>query len=224
MPGQYACLTVADTGCGIDKQILDKVFDPYFTTKEKGKGTGLGLAAVKGIINNCKGDVRIRSAPGQGTRVDVYLPIVEMDAAEQHGGDIRPIRGGAERILLVDDEEGVARMMKVMLKRLGYSVTAQTNCLDSLRVFRNNPASFDLVISDMTMPNMNGLQFADKIRNIRPEIPIIICTGFSDQINEEKCQALGIQGLVKKPVITQEMATAIRAVLEDPNQPVKATQ
>ena len=223
LPGQYACLTVADTGSGIHKENLDKVFDPYFTTKKKGKGTGLGLAVVKGIVNNCKGDVRIHSVPGQGTRIEVYLPIIEMGAEEQHSRDVQPVRGGSERILLVDDEEGVAKMMNVMLQRLGYSVSFHTNCLDSLQAFRNSPASYDLVISDMTMPHMNGLQFASKIRIIRSEIPIIICTGFSDQVNEEKCKAIGIQGLVKKPVITRIMATAIREALEETKQFAKTT-
>ena len=223
LPGRYACLTVTDTGSGILKENLDKVFDPYFTTKKKGKGTGLGLAVVKGIVNNCKGDVRIHSTPGQGTRIEVYLPIIEVGTEEQDQLEIRPVPGGSERILLVDDEEGVARMMNVMLERLGYSVSFHTNCLDCLQAFRNSPRSYDLVISDMTMPNMNGLQFAGQIRTIRPEIPIIICTGFSDQINEEKCKTLGIQELVKKPVITQKMATAIRAALEDLKRPDKMT-
>jgi CheY-like chemotaxis protein len=124
------------------------------------------------------------------------------------------VKGGSERILLVDDEEVVARMMKLMLERLGYQASMYTSCLDSLRAFKASPDAFDLVISDMTMPNMTGLQLAREIRTVRPGIPIIICTGFSEQINEEKCQALGIQGLVKKPVITSKMASAIRGAFE----------
>jgi signal transduction histidine kinase len=215
LPGDYVCLTVADTGSGIKPDLLEKIFDPYFTTKEKGKGTGLGLSVVRGIIRHCRGDIRVISTPGTGTKMQVYLPIIERHAVEQSEIVGLLTKGGSERILFVDDEEGVVRMMTLMLERLGYAVTSRTGSLDALETFKTAPDRFDLVITDMTMPNMNGVQLATEIRSIRPTIPIIICTGFSDQIDDARCRRMGLQGLVKKPVITRVIAETIRTALGD---------
>ena len=217
-PGEYARLIVSDTGIGIEKDVLDKIFDPYFTTKETGKGTGLGLWVVQGIIKSSKGDIRIYSEPGKGTEIHVYLPIMEREVDDKSIDWSGPIQGGKEKILLVDDEEAIVRIEKQMLERLGYQVTARTESVEALEAFKANPDSFDLIVTDMAMPDMTGVQLTREIRNIRPEIPIIICTGFSNQINEEKSKALGIQGFVMKPVINREIAEVIRKVFDKPEE------
>ena len=214
VPGTYACLAVSDTGCGIEKDILDKIFDPYFTTKEKNKGTGLGLSVVHGIVKNYGGDIHIRSEPGKGTEFHVYLPIIESQIEEGAKDSIDSIQGGTEEILLVDDEEAIVRMERKMLKQLGYEVTTRAGSIDALEAFKANPDRYDLIITDMTMPNMTGIQLAQEIKKIKPEVPVIICTGFSNQIDEEKCKAMGIQGYVMKPIISKEFAGTIREVLD----------
>ena len=214
-PGEYAHLTVADTGIGIEKDVMDKIFDPYFTTKEKGKGTGLGLSVVQGIVKSCNGDIRIYSEPGKGTEVHVYLPIMDRKADDIQTDRRESIQGGTEKILLVDDEETIVRMEQQMLERLGYRVTIRTGSVDALEVFKAHPDSFDLVFTDMTMPNMTGVQFAVEIKKIRPDIPVILCTGFDYQINDETSKALGIQGFVMKPVIMKEIAETIRKALDN---------
>ena len=219
VPGAYACLTVSDTGVGIEKDILDRIFDPYFTTKAKGKGTGLGLSVVHGIAKSYGGDIRIYSEPGKGTEVYVYLPIMESKAEEKANDVIEPIQGGLEKILLVDDEEAIVRMEQQMLERLGYEVNTRTGSVDALEAFKADPDRYDLIITDMTMPNMTGIRLAKEIKKIRPGIPIIICTGFSDQINEEKCKALGIQGYVMKPIVIRKIAATIREALDKSEKP-----
>ena len=213
--GEYTLLTVADTGIGIEKDIMNKIFDPYFTTKETGKGTGLGLSVVLGIVKTCNGDIRIYSEPGEGTEIQVYLPVITRKAEDEISDLSEPIQGGTEKILLIDDEEPVIRMEQKMLERLGYRVTIRTGSLDGLEAFKANPDYFDLVITDMTMPNMTGIQLAGEIKKIRSDIPVVLCTGFSYQINGEKSKALGIQGFVMKPVVTREMAQTIRKVLDN---------
>ena len=213
-PGTYACLTVSDTGVGIEKDILDKIFDPYFTTKEKNKGTGLGLSVVHGIVKNYGGDIHIYSEPGKGTEVHVYLPIIESKIEEGAKDSIESIQGGTEKILLVDDEEAIVRVEQQMLEGLGYEVSTRAGSVDALEAFKANPDRYDLIITDMTMPNMTGIRLAQEIKKIRPEIPVIICTGFSDQIDKEKCKAMSIQGYVMKPIVRKEFAGTIREVLD----------
>ena len=213
LPGKYACLKVMDTGTGIQKEVMDKIFDPYFSTKETGKGTGLGLSIVRGIVKTCKGDIRVYSEPGKGTQVHLYLPIVEKGTKSVHPDPSEPIQGGTERILLVDDEPAIVKMETQMLERLGYDVTAWTGSMEALDGFMADPHKFDLIITDMTMPNMTGIQLANEIKAIRPDIPVIVCSGFSDQINQENSRELGIQGYVLKPVIRMEIAKLIREVL-----------
>jgi PAS domain S-box-containing protein len=214
-PGEYAGLTVVDTGAGIEKDVLDKIFDPYYTTKKNGKGTGLGLSVVQGIVKSCNGDIRVYSEPGKGTEIQVYLPIMDRKIDNKVMDRSEPVLGGTEKILLVDDEEAIVRMEQQMLERLGYRVTVRTGSVEALEAFKANADSFDLVVTDMTMPNMTGLQLTGEIKSIRSDIPIIICTGFSDQINEENCEVLGIQGFAMKPVIMNEIAQVIRKVLDN---------
>jgi PAS domain S-box-containing protein len=215
IPGEYALLTVADTGTGIDKDIIDRIFDPYYTTKETGKGTGLGLSVVQGIVKSCGGNIRIDSEPGKGTEIHVYLPIESQKKVVMQTDRSGPISQGTEKILLVDDEAVIVEMMQQMLERLGYKVTTRNGSIDALEAFKANPDAYDLILTDMTMPNMTGVQLAREIKNIRPKIPIIICTGFSDHLNEEKANALGIQGFIMKPVIMRELSEIIRNVLDD---------
>ncbi len=216
LPGRYALLEVSDTGAGIEKEMLDRIFDPYFTTKPKDRGTGLGLSVVQGIVKRCGGDIRIESEPGRGTKVAVYLPLMKkaVPAAETEAPG--PAPRGNEIILLVDDETAIIKMQQMMLERLGYRVISRSESMEALALFRENPDKIDLVITDMTMPNMTGVELAEEMRKIRADIPVIVCTGFSDRINEESSRRMGVQGYVTKPVIKSEIARAIRSVLDGP--------
>ncbi len=214
IPGEYALLKVIDTGTGIKKDILDKIFDPYFTTKVSGKGTGLGLSVVIGIVKSFNGDIHVYSESGKGTEIHVYLPIMKSASENGKHHPLKPIQGGTERILLVDDEEAIVKMEKLMLERLGYQVATRTGSFDALETFKANSDDFDLVITDMTMPNMTGTQLASEIKAVRTDIPIIICTGFSDQINEETSSKFNIQAFITKPLIKKEFAQIIRDVLD----------
>jgi len=214
LPGSYVCLTVADTGSGIDKSVIDRIFEPYFSTKGIDKGTGLGLAMVHGIVKSYGGDIRIYSEPGKGSAFHVYLPVIQTQDETKETRVISPVEGGKERILLVDDEEQIVRMSQQMLERLGYHVTARTSSIETLEAFRAAPDKFDLVITDTTMPNMTGIELARKLMEIRSDIPIIICTGFSEKISSDKARAMGIRGYVMKPVVKSELAKRIREVLD----------
>jgi signal transduction histidine kinase/ActR/RegA family two-component response regulator len=214
-PGPYVCLTVADTGIGMEQPVLDRIFDPYFTTKEKDKGTGLGLAVVHGIVKSYGGDIWVYSEPGEGTTFHVYLPVIRSRVGTEEIEAVTPVQKGTERILLVDDEKPIVRMETQMLEGLGYHVTTRTSSIEALEVFMANPDKFDLVITDTTMPNMTGVQLSQKLLEIKPDFPIIICTGFSEKIDDEKAKAMGISGYVTKPVVKSELAKTIRVVFDD---------
>jgi PAS domain S-box-containing protein len=213
-PGKFVQLTIADTGSGIAPEILEKIFDPYFTTKEIGKGTGMGLSIAHGIVKSCDGFITCRSKPGEGTVFQVFFPVIadEISPVAQHA-DL--IRFGSERILFVDDEEMIAEMGKNMLERLGYRVTARSDSSEALAVFRNQPDGFDLVITDQTMPGMTGSDLARRMLEIRPEMPIILCTGYSSLVSEEQARALGIKGFALKPLTKKDIAALIRKVLDE---------
>jgi PAS domain S-box-containing protein len=217
IPGKYALLKVIDTGIGIKKDMIDKIFDPYFTTKKKDKGTGLGLSIVQGIIKSCHGHIHIYSEYGQGTEIHVYLPIMKESSGKRKIDQLSSIKGGTEKILIVDDEESIVKMEKKMLERLGYRVTATNDSRKALEIFKANPEKFDLVITDMTMPYMTGIQLANEIKNTRIDTPIIICSGFSDQVNQDTYEEIGIQGYITKPVIKREMAQMIKEVFDKVN-------
>lgn len=214
---KYAMLTVSDTGTGIEPDIIGRIFDPYFTTKETGKGTGLGLATVYGIIKEHCGDIKVYSEPGKGTAFNIYLPLIKTSNDTEVAEKIQKLPIGNERILLVDDEEVIALLEKQMLERLGYRVTEKCSSVEALKVFKTNPDAFDLVISDMTMPNITGDQLAREIISVRPEMPVIICTGFSERINREKAKVMGIKGFLMKPVLKSKMAETVRKVLDEKN-------
>jgi PAS domain S-box-containing protein len=211
-PGTYLRLSVRDTGCGMEKEIMDRIFDPYFTTKGKGEGTGLGLSVVHGIVKNHEGEITVESELGKGTVFHVFLPVAEIEG-EAEIKEVVEIPGGNERVLFVDDEHATTDVMKKMLERLGYTVKTRTNSLEALEAFQADPDGFDLVITDMTMPYMTGAELARKIMHIRQDIPIILCSGFSEQMNEAKAQKIGIRAFIMKPVIRSELAQIIRDVL-----------
>ncbi len=215
IPGNYACLTVADTGVGMDKNIIDKIFDPFFTTKEIGKGTGMGLSVVHGIVRNMNGEIQVNSEPEKGTQFHVYHPLAAVVKEQQATNLEAPIQGGTERILLVDDEESVLHIERVVLEHLGYQVFSCSSGLEALNVFRQNPDNFDLVITDMAMPNMSGDKLSVELIKIRPNIPALLCTGFSESISEEKAVSLGIKGFLLKPIIIKDLAQKIREVLDE---------
>jgi PAS domain S-box-containing protein len=214
VPGLHVCLEVSDTGSGIDQGDLDRIFDPYFTTKEEGKGTGLGLAVVHGIVKSHGGHISVHSEPGKGTEFKVYLPVIQLEGNAKEIEKFVFVPKGDERVLLVDDEQQVVFMLKQMLERLGYHVTCRTSSVEALEAFRQNPNSFDLVITDMTMPNMTGEQLTRQIIEIRLDMPVILCTGFSEKMSEERAEALGIKGFLMKPVAKIDLANTIRKVLD----------
>ncbi len=214
VPGKHISLTVTDTGPGMEQRVIDRIFDPYFTTKEKGKGTGLGLAVVDGIIKSHGGRIIVYSEPGKGTEFKVHLPVIKPQETAKINEDNLPIQKGKEHILLVDDQELIVDMERKMLERLGYHVTARISSTDALEAFRAQPDKFDIVITDMTMPNMTGDKLAEEMIKIRSDIPVILCTGFSEMISKEKTAALGIKGFLMKPVVIKDLSKTIRDILD----------
>ena len=212
-PGHYLKLSISDTGPGIAPDIMDKIFEPYFTTKGPGEGTGMGLAVIHGIVNNYNGEIIVESEVGKGTAFHVLLPIIDAEVSPAIAPKFEPT-GGKERILCVDDEKSAVDTIQSMLSRLGYEVTARTSSIEALEAFRNNPNKFDLVITDQTMPNMEGSELAKELMNIRPDIPIILCTGYSEQIDERSAKEKGISAFVMKPIVMQQIAQTIRDVLD----------
>ncbi len=216
IPGLYVCLTVGDTGMGINKDIMNKIFDPFFTTKEKGKGTGMGLSVVHGIVKSMKGAIRVDSKPGKGTKFRVFLPVIKSDYGQLPVQSMGKVKGGLEHVLLVDDEENILIMETQMLKYLGYQVTSRNSSLEAIEAFRFNPDQFDLVITDMAMPNMSGDKLTVELLKIRPDIPILLCTGFSETMSETRAASLGIKGFLLKPVVMKDLARKIREILDNP--------
>lgn len=213
-PGRYACLSVTDTGTGIDPQVIGRIFDPYFTTKEQGKGTGLGLSVVHGIIKESDGDILVDSRYGQGTTFEVYLPLIEISENRQGVSSNREKPTGSEKILFIDDELPIVKMVEKMLKKLGYAVTVQTDSQEALTLFKASPDRFDLVISDRGMPNMSGDRLAAELMAERSDIPIILCTGFCDEEEERRLLYMGVKGLLLKPVSSADLSTMVRKVLD----------
>jgi PAS domain S-box-containing protein len=212
-PGAYLNLMISDTGCGMPDHVLKRIFDPFFTTKEAGEGTGLGLSVVHGIIAGFGGAITAYSEPGKGSVFKIYLPIIERPPVSATiPKDTIPF--GCERILFVDDEPALASVGKQILESLGYDVATRTSSVEALELFKARPHKFDLVITDMTMPHMTGEDLAAQLMLIKPGIPVILCTGFSAKINDEKAMAIGVRAFVSKPVPVWELAETIRNVLD----------
>ena len=212
--GKYVRLTVSDTGNGIEPKILKRIFDPYFTTKGVGEGSGMGLSVVHGIVKSHGGGISVGSEPGKGTIFHILFPCIE-DKPEPEVEIAVEITGGNERILFVDDEKAMVDAIRPMIERLGYKLTARTSSIEALDAFRANPGGFDLVITDFTMPNMTGMELAKALFKLRSDIPVILCTGYSEHINENKAKAIGVRAFLMKPVALSEIANTIRKVLDD---------
>jgi len=212
-PGPYVKLSISDTGHGMDSATMERIFDPYFTTKEQDKGTGMGLAVVHGIIKGHGGGIHIQSEPGKGTRFDILFPIMGKQT-ESETEELKALPTGNEHILLIDDEETLIDLGKNMLKKLGYKVETRTSPLEALEIFRAAPRKFDLVISDMTMPGMTGDILASELMKIHSDVPVIICTGYSERIDEQRAMDLGIKGLMMKPFTIRRLSKTIRDVLD----------
>jgi len=197
----------------MEPEILERIFEPFFTTKSMGEGTGMGLAVVPGIIANHGGTITVESTPGQGSTFAVYLPRSDSPSTAALPTE-EPIVGGNERILFVDDEAVLVHLGKVILQRLGYQVVVCTSSSEALETFRAAPHSFNLVITDRTMPKLTGEALVQELHQIRPDIPIILCTGFSHPVTPEQLRALRIDAFLLKPVMADEWARVIRQVLE----------
>jgi CheY-like chemotaxis protein len=212
-PVQYARLTVADTGHGMDAKTLERIFEPFFTTKPVGKGTGLGLAVVHGIVQAHEGAITVESQPGQGTTFHLYFP-AQRSAADLTEADTRQTpHGHGQKILLVDDEPALTTVFQRLLVRLNYQATSRNNARDAISLFRRNPAAFDLVITDLTMPEMNGLEVARQIHALRPDLPVILASGFSAGLDRENLRQAGICELIEKPVSMTALADAVQRTL-----------
>ena len=215
--GSYVLVSVKDTGYGMTPDVIKRIFDPYFTTKEKGVGTGLGLAVVHGIVKKSGGAIQVESEPGKWTIFYIYLPRINMTLPIK-AAQPKPIEGGPERILFVDDEKMLVDIGEQALQRLGYHVVSRTSSIEALELFKAKPDYFDLVITDQTMPGMTGDALARELLRIRPNLPVIICTGYSQTIDHERAKKIGIKALVEKPMLMDEIAAAVRKVLnKDPN-------
>jgi len=214
--GKYVKVSISDTGHGIKPEDKKRIFDPYYTTKAKGVGTGLGLAVAQSIVKKHGGIISFSSEPGEGTDFFIYLPIINHTAIRKSAGpmvdSLLPV--GNEYILFVDDEEIIIETGKEMLEYLGYSVETSINGAGALDLFKNNPQKFDLIITDMTMPGMNGDVLSRKILEIRPDIPIIICTGYNPQIDETIAKKNGLKAFIFKPLTFKKLATTVRNVLD----------
>ncbi len=212
--GSYLRIEIRDTGEGMSEDVTGRIFEPYFTTKQQGEGTGLGLAVAHGIINSLGGNIQVQSTPGQGTLFTIYLPTVpalkkqtEEKSAEHY------LPSGDERILIVDDDRMIVEMMEQMLCHMGYEVTSCLDSVECLKVFQEQPEDFDVLITDMTMPKLSGDMLAAEVLKLRSDMPVILCTGFSHQMDEQKAMAMGIGEYVMKPILIEDMAKALKKVL-----------
>ncbi|MDJ0876720.1 MAG: response regulator [Desulfobacterales bacterium] len=217
-PGAYACLTVTDSGVGIPADLLGKIFEPYFTTKDSGQGTGIGLAVAHGIIKNHGGVVTAASQVGEGSTFRVFLPIAQ-GPAQRETRDCPEKPTGSERILLVDDEKALQDIGRQMLQHLGYRVVAVGGSLEALALFRQSPEAFDLVITDMTMPHMTGEELARQLLSIRANLPIILCTGYSEKVTPENARQIGIRDYLLKPLTLDQLAATVRRALDESCRP-----
>ncbi|HET6418566.1 MAG TPA: PocR ligand-binding domain-containing protein [Geobacteraceae bacterium] len=217
--GHYLVLTVKDSGHGMDRNVMDRIFDPFFTTKKNGEGSGLGLSVVYGIVESHGGAITVESEPGKGSTFKVYFPLKENVAASCETEKPMVVPEGNERILLVDDEEDLVHVQQKMLERLGYDVIARKSAAEALEMFNSQPERFDLVVTDLAMPGMSGLDLAREILRIRPDISVILCTAYLNPsdggITSEEARSAGIRELLKKPTSRSEMARAIRRVLDE---------
>ena len=215
-PVEYARLVVADTGCGMEPETMSRIFEPYFTTKDTGEGTGLGLATVHGIVHDYGGVITVDSQPGRGTSFAILLPLVSHPEALGEEQEVEVVaRGRGERLLVLDDEESLARLHRMALERVGYRVRGFTVAEEALDAFRSDPNGFDLVVTDQTMPRMTGVEFSKQLLQLRPDLPIILCTGHSDVVDRETAMGMGIRAYLEKPTVARELAKTVRRLLDE---------
>jgi PAS domain S-box-containing protein len=213
-PGHYLCYSVVDTGVGISSQVMDKIFDPYFTTKAQGKGTGLGLAVIKGIVQSHRGGIHVESKPGKGSRFEIFLPVIEADQKPVEMVGHTRIQKGSEHILLVDDQKEVIRIERLILEVLGYRVTTRLSGREALETFVAAPSTYDMVITDMNMAEMSGETLAQELMAVQPDIPVILLTGYHEGMTRDKARTMGIKDFLMKPVKLKEFSAIIREVLD----------
>ena len=206
-------LAIADNGCGMDQQTLNRIFDPFFTTKPKEQGTGLGLSVTHGIIKQHGGEIKVTSSPGEGTTFHIYLPTIELMPEQLSETPVDPLPGGNEHIILVDDEKFLVEITERMLTNLGYTVTPFTDAVKALSWMKNNLSCFDLLITDITMPELTGMDLTKQLLALRPQLPIIFCTGFSETMNKKRATTLGIRSYLMKPVAKRQLAKTLHKVL-----------
>ena len=217
----FVVLSVSDTGCGMDQATIDRIFDPYFTTKKTGRGTGLGLAVIHAIVQKLKGFIQVESVLGGGATFDVYLPNFAKaisdyeESASERSETKKYSPSGNERILVVDDEHMLVEIYKTQLEKNGYSVTTATDSREALNVFREQPGGFDLLISDLTMPGLSGFGLSQAVHQVRPSMPIIMCSGHKDLVSQEDAQTLGIKKFISKPLVRKDLLAAVREVLDE---------
>ena len=213
-PGPFVVLTVSDSGCGMNKATIDRIFDPYFTTKEIGKGTGLGLAVIQGIVQDVHGFIRVTSIPGEGSSFIIYFPEFQEKMYTEGSEEIVIPQRGDEHILVVDDEPFLVRVTQRQLENHGYTVTGISSSKDALEMIEANPWQFDLLITDQTMPRLTGMELALAVMAIRPDLPVILCTGHSDLVSEEEALQSGVKRYITKPIAANELTLAARSVLD----------
>jgi PAS domain S-box-containing protein len=213
--GTYLKLSISDTGTGIPPELRDRIFDPFFTSKEQGKGTGMGLAVVHGIVKTHKGHIEVASTHKNGTTVDVYFPVAESNEDTFDTTSTNQLPCGHEHVFLVDDELQVVGFQKQMLERLNYTVTSRTSSLEAIKTFKANHAQYDAVITDMTMPYMTGDRLSAELKKIKPGIPVILCTGYNEKLSSTIAEEIGVEALLMKPVDKADLAIALRQVLDN---------
>lgn len=217
--GDYVMLSVSDTGPGMDPETKRRIFEPFFTTREVGKGTGLGLSVVHGIVQGHNGVLQVDTAPGRGATFSIYLPAVRPGAEVTEPRSDNVLAGGREHILLVDDESDIARLGQRLLEPLGYRVTAFDNPRSALRAFRRSPAAFDILVTDLTMPRMTGLELADEVRSLDAAIPIVLTTGYADVVSPEQARSHGITDFIMKPLVGRALTQKIRRAIDATSRP-----
>jgi len=213
-PNLFLRLSVSDTGHGLHPDMLERIFDPFFTTKKPGEGTGMGLSVVHGIIKRHEGDIQVQSAPGKGTTFHVFLPRAQGMEKPQHEAPAKLFSGGG-LVLVVDDEKPLVDIAQAFLEEYGFTVIPRTSSIEALEAFRHKANQLDLVITDQAMPNMTGLQLAREMQDIKSDIPIIVCTGFSESISWDRLDSLGIKDLIMKPLLKQELIESVSRVLAE---------
>ena len=212
--GRYARLSVTDEGSGMDRESIKRIFDPFYTTKEVGMGTGMGLSVVHGIVESHSGFITVESVPGKGSTFSVFIPTTESEHEDLFESEkVEAPLTGAERILVIDDEEALLGLSKRILENQGYSVTSECDSMKALEIFKEKPYHFDLLLTDQSMPNMSGTELISEVLKIRPELPCILCTGYSTKISEANAREKGVSKYLKKPFNKKTLSEAVRETL-----------